>query len=289
MNFVSTVVAPIKELVTRLEPMAHRSLILIAGFRMPGYISSAMAVPLFKSLHYSDTDIATVTKVFGFWVGLGGTFLAAFIMPRVGMMASLMIGTVSGSASHLALAWLAAHGDHGGADFWTFATAVSIDSFAYAFASIVLITYMSSLTATQLAASQFALLTSICALPGSLIAGTSGFFVRWLGFGFFHGDVPYRRARSRSFAGGSGAYRQERPKSGETAARPPPDRHPYGREGQLRRAIDICVHEFARLGGARARRTTGSPAAPNGHGLTAPMTTASIAALAGLSIAIPLH
>ena len=32
--------------------------------------------PLFKSLHYSDTDIATVTKLFGFWVGLGGTFLA---------------------------------------------------------------------------------------------------------------------------------------------------------------------------------------------------------------------
>ena len=41
---------------------------------------------------------------------------------------------------------------------------------------------MSSLTATSLAASQFALLTSICALPGSLIAGTSGFFVHWLGF-----------------------------------------------------------------------------------------------------------
>jgi len=46
----------------------------------------------------------------------------------------------------------------------------------------VLITYMSSLTSTQLAASQFALLTSICALPGSLIAGASGFFVHWLGF-----------------------------------------------------------------------------------------------------------
>jgi PAT family beta-lactamase induction signal transducer AmpG len=36
-----------------------------------------MAVPLFKSLHYSDTDIATVTKLFGFWVGLGGTFSRA--------------------------------------------------------------------------------------------------------------------------------------------------------------------------------------------------------------------
>jgi PAT family beta-lactamase induction signal transducer AmpG len=182
LSFVSTVIAPIKDLVTRLAPMALMILILIAGFRMPGYISNAMAVPLFKSLHYSDTDIATVTKLFGFWVGLGGTFFASFVMPRFGMMASLLIGTVAGSGSHLALAWLAAQGNHDGTDFWTFAIAVSIDSFAYAFASIVLITYMSSLTTTRLAASQFALLTSICALPGSLVAGVSGYFVQWLGF-----------------------------------------------------------------------------------------------------------
>ena len=182
LSFVSTVIAPIKDLVTRLAPMALMILILIAGFRMPGYISNAMAVPLFKSLHYSDTDIATVTKLFGFWVGLGGPFFASFVMPRFGMMASLLIGTVAGSASHLALAWLAAHGNHEGTDFWRFAIAVSIDSFAYAFASIVLITYMSSLTTTRLAASQFALLTSICALPGSLVAGVSGYFVQWLGF-----------------------------------------------------------------------------------------------------------
>jgi PAT family beta-lactamase induction signal transducer AmpG len=185
LSFVSTIVAPIRELITRLGPLAVPILVLVAGFRMPGYISSAMAVPLFKSLHYSDTDIAAVTKLFGFWVGLGGTFLASAIIPRLGMMASLLVGTLSGSASHLALAYLAAHGDHGGAEFWTFAVAVSLDSFAYAFASIVLITYMSSLVSTQLAASQYALLTSICALPGSLIAGVSGFVVERLGFEHF--------------------------------------------------------------------------------------------------------
>ena len=185
LSFVSTIVAPIRELMTRLGPVALPILVLIAGFRMPGYISSAMAVPLFKSLHYSDTDIATVTKLFGFWVGLGGTFLAGYIIPRLGMMASLLVGTVSGSASHLALAYLAAHGDHGGTEFWTFAVAVSLDSFAYAFASIVLITYMSSLASVQLAASQYALLTSICALPGSLLAGVSGFAVERLGFEHF--------------------------------------------------------------------------------------------------------
>ena len=57
--------------------------------------------------------------------------------------------------------------------------------FAYAFASIVLITYMSTLTATEHAASQYALLTSLCALPGSLLAGASGFLIEYFSFEWF--------------------------------------------------------------------------------------------------------
>ncbi len=184
-GFVETVVAPIRELATRLGPLAIPVLVMVAGFRMPGYVSSAMAFPLFKALHYSNTDIATVTKLFGFWVALGGTFSASYVVPRIGMMASLIAGTVFASASHLSLAYLAVHGDHGGGEFWTFAVAVSIDSFAYAFASIVLITYMSTLTATEHAASQYALLTSLCALPGSLLAGASGFLIEYFSFEWF--------------------------------------------------------------------------------------------------------
>ncbi len=176
----ATIVAPIRELVGRLGPMALPVLLLVAGFRMPGYVSSVMAVPLFKSLHYSNTDIATVTKLVGFWVALAATFFGGWLVPRLGTMASLVAGTVAGSASHLALAWLAAHGAH--ANFWVFAVAVSIDSFAYAFASIVLITYMSTLCASELAASQYALLTSLVALPGSVLAASSGLVIQRLGF-----------------------------------------------------------------------------------------------------------
>jgi PAT family beta-lactamase induction signal transducer AmpG len=184
-NFIATIIDPIKELVTRLGPAGIPVLILVAGFRMPGYISSAMAVPLFKSLHYSNSDIATVTKLFGFWIALGGTFLASYVVGRIGLMPSLLAGTVFASASHLSLAYLAIHGDHGGGEFWLFATAVSIDDFAYAFASIILITFMSSLASTDYAASQYALLTSLCALPGSIVAGMSGFVIERLGFEWF--------------------------------------------------------------------------------------------------------
>jgi PAT family beta-lactamase induction signal transducer AmpG len=184
-NFIVTIIQPIKELMKRLGPLAIPVFLMVAGFRMPGYVATAMAIPLFKHLHYTDSDIATVTKLFGFGVALGGTFLAGYIIPRIGMMASLLVGTVFGSASHLSLAYLAAHGGGGGNEFWLFATTVSIDAFAYAFASIVLITYMSSLTTTDFAASQYALLTSLCALPGSLLAGASGFIIERTGFEWF--------------------------------------------------------------------------------------------------------
>jgi len=181
-GFVAAVVTPIKEMVTRLGSLALPILLMIAGFRMPGYVSSAMALPLFKSLNYSDTDIATVTKLFGFWIALAATFFSAYVIRKIGMMRSLLVGTIAGSASHLSLAWLAADG---GNDFWTFAISVSIEGFAYAFAQVVLINYMSSLTATELAASQFALLTSVCAFPGSLLAGASGFIIERTGFTLF--------------------------------------------------------------------------------------------------------
>jgi MFS transporter, PAT family, beta-lactamase induction signal transducer AmpG len=184
-GFVETIWAPIHDLLKRLGPMAVAILLLVAGFRMPGYIASAMAVPLFKHQGFTNTDIATVTKVFGFWIALGGTFLAGSLIPRIGMMLSLIVGTVAGSASHLALAFLAAHGGDGGKAFWTFALAVGVEGFAYAFASIVLITYMSTLASVEHAASQFGLLTSLCAFPGSILAGLSGFVIEHTGFVWF--------------------------------------------------------------------------------------------------------
>jgi PAT family beta-lactamase induction signal transducer AmpG len=181
-SYVTTIIDPIKELIGRLGPWAIPVLLLIAGFRMPGYLSSAMSVPLFKSLHISDTDIATVTKLFGFWIALGGTFLASYIVRKIGLVASLLVGTIVGSASHLSLAWLAGTGQ---GDLLPFAIAVSVEGLAYAFAQVVLITYMSSLASTEFAASQYALMTSLCALPGSLLAGASGFVIERTGFEHF--------------------------------------------------------------------------------------------------------
>ncbi|TKW76934.1 MAG: hypothetical protein DI543_18340, partial [Bradyrhizobium icense] len=132
-----------------------------------------------------DTRAPMLINLFGFWIALGGTFAAGWLIPRIGMMSSLLVGTVAGSASHLSLAFLAAHGGDGGNAFWIFALAVGVEGFAYAFASIVLITYMSTIASVEHAASQFGLLTSLCAFPGSILAGFSGFAIEHTGFVWF--------------------------------------------------------------------------------------------------------
>ena len=183
-GFVATIWEPIRDLWTRLGAFALPVLLLVAGFRLPGYLTSAMSMPLFKHLKLSEHEIALVTKSFGFVIALLATMASAYIVRKLGILRALLLGTAAGSASHLALAWLAGHGN----EFWAFCLAVSIEGFAYAFAQMVLIIFMSLIVSKENAASQFALLTSLCALPGSLIAGTSGFIVEKIGFvNFFIG------------------------------------------------------------------------------------------------------
>jgi PAT family beta-lactamase induction signal transducer AmpG len=102
---------------------------------------------------------------------------------------------------HLSLAWLALHGPDswtlvlpwplaatGSIEFtvpWRLALAISIDNFGGGFAGTALIAYMSGLTGAGFAASQYALLSSLYALPGKLAAGSAGFVVAAFGFPAF--------------------------------------------------------------------------------------------------------
>ena len=82
-------------------------------------------------------------------------------------MPTLLIGGVAASASHLSLAFLAGH--PGRLDLLTLA--VSVESFAGGFAGAALIAYMSSLVSPGFAATQYALLSSLYALPGKFVGG----------------------------------------------------------------------------------------------------------------------
>lgn len=172
---------PLTELYGRFGPALFAILLLVALFRLPDFLSGVMASPLYRHLGFDLKEIATVTKLYGVWVGIAGGFVGGWALARLGMFPTLLIGAFLAAASHLAFAWLSA----GAPEIWRLIVAISVENFCGSFAGIVLIAYMSSLTSPAYAATQYALFSSLYALPGKLIAGSAGFIVNAIGYPAF--------------------------------------------------------------------------------------------------------
>ena len=110
-----------------------------------------------------------------------GVFAGGYCVSRLGLMPTLFIGGIAAAASHLMMALLA----NSGARIDMLIAAISIENFAGSFAGAALIAWMSSLTSPAFAATQYALLSSLYALPGKLVAGVSGFAVNAWGYTTF--------------------------------------------------------------------------------------------------------
>jgi PAT family beta-lactamase induction signal transducer AmpG len=180
-SFGRAIVAPLAELHGRLGLGLWAILILVALYRMPDFISGVMASPLYRSVGFSLAEIGAVSKLYGIWVGIAGGFAGGWAVTRYGMFPTLLTGAFLGAASNLAFSWLS----FGGPEVWRLAVAISIDNFCGSFAGMALIAYMSGLCAPGFAATQYALFSSLYALPGKLVAGTSGFVVSAFGYPVF--------------------------------------------------------------------------------------------------------
>jgi PAT family beta-lactamase induction signal transducer AmpG len=176
--FTAAIVEPLADLFRRKGLILIPILALIACFRLPDFVAGVMANPLYIDLGFSKTDIADVSKLYGIWVGIAGAFAGGLALTRLGLWWTLLIGAVIAASSNLMFAWLAFEG----ADKLLFILSISIDNFASGFAGSALIAYMSGLTSPGFAATQYALLSSLYALPGKLIGGASGAVVDAYGY-----------------------------------------------------------------------------------------------------------
>ncbi len=180
-SFLKLYAEPVADLLRRNGTVIVPILALVAIYRVPDFVSGVMANPLYIDLGFSKTAIATVTKVYGVWIGIAGVFAGGAAVLRLGLMPALLIGGISAAASHLTFAWLA----YAGARLDLLTLAIGIESFASGFAGTALIAFMSSLTSPAFAAAQYALLSSLYALPGKLVGGLSGVMVDHFGYPIF--------------------------------------------------------------------------------------------------------
>jgi PAT family beta-lactamase induction signal transducer AmpG len=175
------VVEPFRDLMRRKGARLVLILALIMLYRLPDIISGVMAQPFYIEQGFSLTEIANVTKIYGVIIGIVGALAGGFAVLRFGLQPTLIAGGIAAAASNLMFSWLAVSGH----DTTLFVASISIDNFAGNFAGTALIAYMSSLTSSAFVATQYALLSSLYALPGKFVGGFSGYMVDYFGYAQF--------------------------------------------------------------------------------------------------------
>ncbi len=161
--------APLKDFFSRFAGMAGLILALICLYRVSDFVLNIMT-PFYLDLGFSKLEIGETQKIFGVIMSALGVFFGGFAIVRLGLMRALIIGAFAGPLSNLVFAWLAMQGPQ----LWALFVAIGVDNTASGFAGTCLIAYMSSLTTAGFTATQYALFSSLYALPGKLIASQSG-------------------------------------------------------------------------------------------------------------------
>jgi PAT family beta-lactamase induction signal transducer AmpG len=160
---------PLRDFFARYRSSGGLILALICLYRVPDFVLNIMN-PFYLDLGYSLVEIAEVRKIFGVWMTLLGVFVGGLAVARYGLMRAMVIGAFAGPASNLLFIWLALQ-EH---NLWALFAAIGLDNVAGGLAGTCLIAYMSSLTSVGFTATQYALFSSLYAIPGRLLASQSG-------------------------------------------------------------------------------------------------------------------
>ena len=157
-------------------------LAFIASYRLTDFTMGVMANPFYLDVGFTLKEIAAVAKGFGVVMSILGTILGGVAVARLGTRRSLVLGRVLVTGSTPVFMTLAFQETPSLAGL---AMVVSADNLAMGVAGTALIAYLSSLTSATYTATQYALFSSIYALPGKLLMGTSGFVVDAIGYPAF--------------------------------------------------------------------------------------------------------
>jgi len=183
------VIGPFREFFKRNGSMAFLLLLFIGLYRISDLVLGVMANPFYIDIGFTLSEIATVSKVVGFFVTMGGAALGGIAVARFGIDRPLVWGAVMLMVTNLFFAVLAAHGQP---DIAYLTMTISADNFAAGFSGTVFIAYLSGLTNAEYTATQYALFSSMMNFVGKLIAGFSGYIVEatdWVVFFVYAGAM----------------------------------------------------------------------------------------------------
>jgi PAT family beta-lactamase induction signal transducer AmpG len=193
----SALILPLGELVRRIGWGVIIVLGLILSYRITDNIWGSFAFPFYlQELKYTGDEVAFASKIFGVFMTMAGIAIGAALFATLGRMPTLLIGAIVAALSNLLYADLAA----GAVGIDAFARAFGLDAFgqdlrmvrlliaisgeniAGGLAGAAFVAYLSSITSREFSAVQYALLSSLTFLVGSLGRAAIGEAIDQIGY-----------------------------------------------------------------------------------------------------------
>lgn len=161
---------------------AWLALAFILLYKLGDTMASAMTTPFYLDQGYSEVQIGTVVKLFGFWATIAGGTLGGIWILRIGMNSALWMFGLGQMLSTLGFVVLAGLEPSAAA----LATVVAIENFTAGLGTAAFVGFMAALTDRRFTATQYALLTSLTGVPRVFASAPTGWLAEWLGWpGFF--------------------------------------------------------------------------------------------------------
>jgi PAT family beta-lactamase induction signal transducer AmpG len=179
----SALISPLAELVGRIGWGVIVVIGLILTYRITDNIWGSFAFPFYlQELKYTGDEVAFASKIFGVFMTMAGIAIGGILFATLGRMPTLMIGAIVAAASNLLYADLASGAvaidafarffalDTFGSDLRMvrLLVAISGENIAGGLAGAAFVAYLSSITSREFSAVQYALLSSLTFLIGSL-------------------------------------------------------------------------------------------------------------------------
>ncbi len=177
------IVLPFREFISRDGwPRALWILGFIFLYRLGDGMAATLATKFFIDLGFPLTQIGVIAKLTLFWGSIGGGIVGGILMIRLGINRGLWIfGAIQGSTS-LGFALLA----HAGPNPLFLGLAVGFEAFGVGLGTAALVAFIARTSDPRYTATQYALFSSLAAVPRTLAASSVGYIVAETGwFHFF--------------------------------------------------------------------------------------------------------
>lgn len=150
-------------------------------YKLGDSMATALATPFYLDLGFSKTEIGLIAKNAGLWPSVIGGLLGGLWMVRLGINRALWLFGVVQMIAILGFAWLAMAGH---SLVWL-AIVIGVEALGVGLGTAAFVAFIAQTTHPLYTATQFALFTSLAAVPRTFANAATGYLVETFGWPHF--------------------------------------------------------------------------------------------------------